>query len=210
MPRRLLSLVLFVMGLAFASTTVAFDSWPQWQGPNRDTHSERDYAGGCYVTRRIAWVRGHRRAIHDRGIVGGHIHNRRLSGLNDDCLRRRLHDGGLRRGGRCRSWSGGRRLIFYGHVLLAVALQIARLLRALAHHLHGVHHVLRDVVISVAQRGSPGEIRRHLIEDIRKLRESFHADVPGLLIRGLHELITLEAGVLLHPGVRCGDLIWIS
>src|SRR6185437_9558948 len=33
MPYRLLS---FVIGLAVASAAWAFDSWPQWQGPNRN------------------------------------------------------------------------------------------------------------------------------------------------------------------------------
>src|SRR5690348_9417530 len=35
MPRRLLSLAVMI-GLMFASAAMAFDSWPQWRGPNRD------------------------------------------------------------------------------------------------------------------------------------------------------------------------------
>jgi hypothetical protein len=56
-----------------------------------------------------------------------------------------------------------------------------------------------------AQLGSPRRICRHLADDIRKLRETFHADVPGLLTYGLHELIALEPGILSRPGVRCGE-----
>jgi len=65
--------------------------------PDRNTHAEGDNARGCHVTRRIAWVRRHRRAVHNCGIVGGHIDNLWLRGLNNDRLRRRLHDDGLRR-----------------------------------------------------------------------------------------------------------------
>src|SRR5689334_8115462 len=38
MPRCRLSLVLLI-GSTLASTAMAFDSWPQWRGLNRDAHS---------------------------------------------------------------------------------------------------------------------------------------------------------------------------
>jgi hypothetical protein len=37
-----------------------------------------------------------------------------------------------------------------GYVLLRRGLQIAGLLRTLAHHLHGIHHVLLLVVVGVS------------------------------------------------------------
>lgn len=118
----------------------------------------------------------------------------------------RLHDHGLWRGGRRR----GRRLVFHGAVLSGVALQNAGPLRALVRQLHDVHHVLRDFVIGVAQRGSPGKFCRQLVDYIRKLREARPADVPELLSQGLHELIALEPGILSRPGVRPGEWIRMS
>src|SRR6266550_8339420 len=42
--------------------------------------------------------------------------------------------------------------------LLLRILKFARFLRALAHHLYGIHHVLFLVVVSVAERRRPGEV----------------------------------------------------
>src|SRR4029077_18043928 len=62
--------------------------------------------------------------------------------------------------GACRLNDDGRVLRRYG--LLGRARKIAGILRALAHYLHGVHHILLLVVVGVAERRRPGQVLVHI------------------------------------------------
>jgi hypothetical protein len=75
-----------------------------------------------------SWPRYYRTSVNHPWIIGGDVNDFGAGGLNDD---RRA----LRR---------------YG--LLLRVLKIALFLRPLAHHLHGIHHILLLVVIGVAER----------------------------------------------------------
>ena len=91
------------------------------------------------------------------------------------------------------------------HSLLRRVFQIAGLLRFLAHHLNRVHHILLLVVVSVAQRGRPGNILVHISQHGGKCGERFHAGIPGLLVHGLRQGVALQIGVGLQPAVRFDD-----
>src|SRR4029077_6093478 len=79
-------------------------------------------------------------SVNDPRIIRGDINHVRAGGLNDD------------------------RGILRGYGLLRRTLQIASFFRFLAHYLHGIHHVLLLVVVSVAQRWRPGEGLVHIDE----------------------------------------------
>src|SRR4029077_27028 len=67
-------------------------------------------------------------SINQPWIVRGNVNDLGISRLNDDC----------------------RALRFYG--LLRRVLKIAGFLRALAHHLHGIHYILFLIVVGIAKR----------------------------------------------------------
>src|SRR6266550_9169119 len=71
--------------------------------------------------------------------------------------------------------------------LLLRILKFARFLRALAHHLYGLHHVLFLVVVSVAERRRPGEVFVHVAQHGWECRERLDARVPGLLVHRLSQ-----------------------
>ena len=81
--------------------------------------------------------------------------------------------------------------LVFDDLLLRGVLEIAGCLGAVAHDLDGLHHVLRLVVIGVAEVGGPLEVLRHLVENLRKRGEGLDAGIP----RGLG----VGAG---------GDLLW--
>src|SRR5580693_804445 len=116
--------------------------------------------------------------VHEPRIISGDVDHIRRSGLNDDV-------GALRLNG-----------------LLRRVLQIACLLRFLAHHLNRVHHPLLLVVVSVAQRRRPGNVLVHISQHGGKRGERFHARIPRLLVHGLAERVALQIGMSLHPAVR--------
>ena len=137
------------------------------------------------------------------------LDNLRLGRLNDDGLWWRLHNRGSWRTRRVRWWRGTWSLILNGDILLLVAFQVPRLLGALAHDLHGVHHVLGNVEIGVSKGRSPRQACCHLIQHIGKLGEAFDTDIPRLLVGSLYELTIFEARILLEPGIRGCDFIGI-
>ena len=63
---------------------------------------------------------------------------------------------------------GSGSLIFDGDILLLVAFQVAGLLGALAHDLHGIHYALRNVEISIAKSRGPGQTRRPSVSGRRQ------------------------------------------
>ena len=125
-----------------------------------------------------------RRAIDNRGVVLRNVHNLWIGGLNDNHLRRLLH-----------------------HFNLRTGLQVALCFGLRAQSLNRGHDVGLLIVIGLSQRGSPGEILRHVIEHRGKFREGLDTGIPGLLIHGLHQGAPGQTLVLLHPVIRYGDLI---
>src|SRR5467141_3266916 len=99
----------------------------------------------------------------------------------------------------------GRVLGRYG--LLLRVLKFARFLRALAHHLYGIHHVLFLVVVSVAERRSPGEVFVHVAQDGCECRERLDARVPRLLVHRLSQGVALQVRMRLHPLVCLDDML---
>src|SRR6266446_1653931 len=99
----------------------------------------------------------------------------------------------------------GRVLGRYG--LLLRILKFARFLRALAHHLYGIHHVLFLVVVSVAERRSPGEVFVHVAQDGWECSERLDARVPRLLVHSLSQGLALQVRMGLHPLVCLDDLL---
>src|SRR6266478_6147180 len=99
----------------------------------------------------------------------------------------------------------GRVLGSYG--LLLRSQKIACFLRPLAHHLYGIHHVLFLVVVSVAERRSPGEVFVHVAQDGRECTECLDARVPGLLIHGFSQGVPLQIRMRLDPLVGLDDLL---
>src|SRR5580704_5549816 len=90
--------------------------------------------------------------------------------------------------------------------LLVRILKIARFLRAPAHNLYGIHQVLFLVVVSVAERGRPGEVFVHVAQDGWECRECLDASVPGLLVHGLSQGVALQIRMRVHPLVCLDDL----
>src|SRR6266566_4274191 len=91
--------------------------------------------------------------------------------------------------------------------LLLRILKFARFLRALAHHLYGIHHVLFLVVVSVAERRSPGEVFVHVAQDGCECSERLDARVPRLLVHSLSQGVALQVRMRLHPLVCLDDML---
>jgi hypothetical protein len=81
------------------------------------------------------------------------------------------------------------------------------LLRPPAHHLHGIHHILLLVVVSVAKRRRPGKILVHISQDGWKCSNRLDARVPGLLVHTLTQRFALQVRMRLNPSVGLDDLL---
>src|SRR5215472_6621645 len=107
------------------------------QCPDGDPGAEANDARGSYVACGIrgSYIAGNniRSAVNDRRIVLRDVHNLWVGGLNDNRLRRLLHDRDLRTG-----------------------LEGALFFRLCAKRLNGCHHFGLLVVISLSERGRPG------------------------------------------------------
>src|SRR5580704_533515 len=99
-----------------------------------DSSSEPDNGSGSHVAGAVSgsYIG---RAINDGGVVLRNVHNLRVSGLNDNDLRRLLHHGDLRAG-----------------------LEIACGFGLCAQSLDGCHDLRLLAVIGLSKRGSPGEV----------------------------------------------------
>ncbi len=75
-----------------------------------------------------AWICDDRFAIHEPGIIGGHIDHFRIGRFNDDCVALRCY------------------------VFLLIRIQVASLVSLLTHRLDGIRHILLLVGIRVAKR----------------------------------------------------------
>ncbi len=121
--------------------------------------------------------------VNQPWIVGRNINHSGIGGLNVD-VRTLIGDNLLRR-----------------------VLQIAGSLGFAAHDLNGVHHILLLVVVGVAERRGPGKILVHVSQDRGKCGERLDAWIPGLLVDGLTEVITLQIGIGLHPAIGLDHFI---
>ena len=133
-----------------------------------------------------ARIERQRFSVYVPGIVFRHV--------NDLRIRRRDRD----------------RLSLVGHGLLRRAVQVAGLLRPVAHDLNGIEHTLRFVHVSLAERGGPGKILVHRRKHSRKLRERLYARIPWLRIYGLGECLPFQFSMLLYPAFRFHDLRGIT
>src|SRR5579864_3251909 len=156
---------------------------------DREAHTDRN-AGARNVQPGI-WVpagpHDHRRTIHDPGIVCRNVNDLRVCRFNDD----------------------GR--TFSDYLYLFIALQVSGRFCASPHDLHGVHHSLLLVHVSLAKGRCPGKVLVHVGQHGGKLSERLNTGIPRLLIDGVGEIFSLEGRVLLHPaiclnnfgGIRC-------
>src|SRR5579864_4334745 len=150
-------------------------------------HSAHDDASGRPVP---AWI-----GIPERGspdpyrIVDRDIHHRWI----------RRHD-----------FNHGLAIVSRGnHVFLRRRRQFARLLGALPHTLYCIHHVLLLCKKRVAQIGRPRDVVIQPLQNIGKHYQSLNARVPILLLRGLGECRSVEAGITLEPLISLHYFQWI-
>ena len=92
------------------------------------------------------------------------------------------------------------------HLLLRRALQIARGGSALPQHLHGAEHVLRLVVIRVAEVGGPLLIAVELGQDLGKSSQCLYAGIPTLRIGPSGDLFWRGMPLVLEPTIGIGNL----
>jgi len=83
------------------------------------------------------------------------------------------------------------------------------LLRLQPHGLDGVHDVSGLVVIGVNELRRPSAVFRQIVEDGRKLDETFDGRVPRHVVGPGRALIRGQIHVLVQPGIRRGNLIRI-
>jgi hypothetical protein len=83
-------------------------------------------------------------------------------------------------------------------------------LRLQPHGLHSILDVSGLVEIGVAQLRRPGRVLSQIIEDRRKLDESFDGWIPRLGVRARRPLIGRQVHVLVQPAVGRGDLVRIG
>ena len=121
--------------------------------------------------------RGNRASVHNPRIVRRNVDDFRADWFNLDV-------GAFRRCALLRRW-----------------VEMARLLRAAAHHLNGVHHVLFLVVVGVAEGRGPRKVFIHVAEDRRKRDERLDARIPRLYDPGTKQLVwTGRATKTIDPG----------
>lgn len=104
--------------------------------------------------------------------------------------------------------------LIVGDLLLGCGLEISGLLGALPEDLHGLHYILRLVVVSVAEVGGPVEVVVEHVEHVGKCGERLDARIPtGLRVGAGSDLIGRAVALRLHlmePLVGDGDLCRIS
>src|SRR5580698_4541597 len=125
-------------------------------------------------------------AVYAPRVVVGHVHHGGIHGSNQNL----------------------RAIVI--NALLRSGSQIARLLRLDTRGLDSVHYVARLIVVSVAERGRPAVITRHVIQHGREGCERLDAWVPGHAVGNIRPLLRRQPGVLLRPGVGVIYLLGIS
>ena len=158
----------------------------------RKTPGEANSPGNVWRRVRVIWIPG----IINRRRVGWHVDNRRTGGRYfDDLLRdlRNLRDIRLVHDNIC-----------YINDLLLGRLEIPHLFGFGAKRLDRIHHILRLVNERLAEIHRPRQVRIHLSDQFRKLRDGFHVVVPVLLIHLCHIIRVL------HETRRLDDLHRVS
>ena len=89
-------------------------------------------------------------------------------------------------------------------------MQVARRLRALAHHLHRLQDVLRLVVVGVAQIRGPAHVPVHLCQHLGKCRQRLHARIPVLGLGSGCNLFRRRVALRLPPTVGIRHLGRVS
>ncbi len=133
------------------------------QRANANSCAEANRVRGGYVARGVPGPRV-RRAVDDGGVVFRHV----------DDLRVRRHDVDQPR-------------TRFRHRELGRGFQRARCLGLRPQRLHSLHHVRRLIVIGLAERRSPAQVLRHVVEDGWKRGQRLHARVPRLVVDGLDQ-----------------------
>ena len=146
-----------------------------------DAKSEADRHAAPEDSRRRSPVKArihcHRIAPYRPGVVCRHVHHFRI--------------------GR----SDGDGVILLGHHLLRSAAQVAGALCLVAHALHGVHHILRLVIVGVAQIGRPLDVLVHLRQHGREGAKGLHAGIPGVGVGAGRNLAGRGVALALQPAV---------
>ena len=83
-------------------------------------------------------------------------------------------------------------------------------LSALAEDLHSSQHVLRLVVVGVAEVGGPLQVLVQHGQHLGKRGEGLDARVPRLGVDGISNLVGVDIGLGLKPMVGADDLGWIG
>ena len=102
------------------------------------------------------------------------------------------------------------RHILHRHVLILVALQVARGLRLMPQALHAAHHIVGLRQEGVAQSLNPGGILPQRHQHLRKGDQRLHARVPGLTGYFFDCIIAFRFGVRFRPGDGLGDFPWVG
>ena len=167
--------------VAAAAPREAADGEPDAEGEHagRDDRTGRIRVhAGVVVGRR----RDEGRPVHDRRVVLRNVDHLRIRGHDlDDLLL--LHDRLLRR-----------------------RLEGARLVGALAHALHGRHHLGLLAEERVAEILRPVEVLGHPAQQVGKVSEPGHARIPGLLRESVFQGLALQARIRLAPAIGLNQL----
>src|SRR5579871_4414154 len=123
-------------------------------------------------------IRRDRISVHSPRIVRRHIHNLRTRGRQLD------------------------HTLVVTHNFLRRTLQRSSGLRASAHHLDRFHHILRLVVVRIAQVRRPLQVAIHLRQNLREGGQRLYAGIPGLHVGGLSKLLLVSVALRLPPPVR--------
>jgi len=152
----------------------------------RRTHSNTSGKRECHCSVRIRVDRWRRicrigpHTIDYRRVVRRHVDDLRVCGLYHDVLG----------------------LLFHNDLLLLGGLEVPRSLRLLPQPLHRSHHIFLLRKDSVSQLLCPVQLIVHHGQHIGEIDERFDARVPGLLLKGFGQLVSLETRICLYPARR--------
>ena len=156
-----------------------------------DSHTEADSGSNHHAHRNRrqheSRISDHQRPEHKPRVVIWHCDENRIHRRDDD-----------RAGGR------------YYHGLLRRRDQNVRLVSLVAQGLDRVHHVVRLVVIRIAELRRPTGVLREIGEHIGERRQRLHRGVPRHRVHRAHALRHGNRGVLHRPALRGGNLVGIS
>ena len=160
------------------------------QQANADSKADTDADPEGKANRRWRTVEAYvgidRRAIDSPWVVIRHIHDFRVSRLDDDL-----------------------RAVLFNHLLRGIT-QLSRLAGAVTHGLNRAHHVCRLIVVGIAQRNGPLLTLGQHVQHLGKLGQRFDAGVPWHLVHSLGQLLRRLIAILLHPALGLLNLLRIG